>query len=181
MPPLSGAALALIAALVLQPGGSGPPKQDDEYALKAVYLYHFGRYTTWPAARRGDPAFDICVAGADPFGSRLDAAVAGLSISGVRLATRRVGRPDDARGCRILYVSDSEQASVGDVLEPLSSADVLTVSDMPQFVRRGGMVQFVVDRTGHLRFEVNLARVQQAGLTMTSDLLRHANVVRGDR
>ena len=97
------------------------------------------------------------------------------------LATRRVGRPDDARGCRILYVSDSEQASVGDVLEPLSSADVLTVSDMPQFVRRGGMVQFVVDRTGHLRFEVNLARVQQAGLTMTSDLLRHANVVRGDR
>jgi hypothetical protein len=53
----------------------------------------------------------------------------------------------------------------------------LTVSDIPQFSQRGGMIQFVL--VGNkLRFEVNLANAQAAGLTLSSDLLKVAVTVR---
>ncbi len=48
---------------------------------------------------------------------------------------------------------------------------------MPQFAKRGGMVQFLLDG-GKVRFEVNLAATQRVGLNLSSDLLKLAIAVR---
>ncbi len=64
-----------------------------------------------------------------------------------------------------------------DVLAALDKTSVLTVSDMPQFARRGGMVQFLLDGN-RVRFEVNLVATQRAGLNLSSDLLKLATAVR---
>jgi hypothetical protein len=50
---------------------------------------------------------------------------------------------------------------------------VLTVSDLPQFSRRGGMIQFILDGN-RVRFEVNLTPAERAGLTLSSELLKLA-------
>ena len=50
---------------------------------------------------------------------------------------------------------------------PLSTGPALTVSDFPQFLKRGGMIQFVLEGN-RVRFEVNLAAVKSAGLTLAS-------------
>jgi hypothetical protein len=50
---------------------------------------------------------------------------------------------------------------------------VLTVSDIPDFVQQGGMIQFVL-RDGRVRFEVNLAPTRNNGLLMSSELLKVA-------
>ena len=39
---------------------------------------------------------------------------------------------------------------------------MLTVSDIPQFSQRGGMIQFVLDGS-RVRFEVNLTNAEGAG------------------
>jgi len=49
----------------------------------------------------------------------------------------------------------------------------LTVSDMPRFTERGGMVEFVVD-SSRVRFQVNLTTAERAGLTLSSQLLKVA-------
>jgi hypothetical protein len=171
-------ALGAWAAALLMSLAAAPAQRDStEYGVKAAYLYQFGRYVTWPAAAVRSGTFHICVAGADPFGGRLDAAVDGASIEGRPVATRRVARPEDAQACRILFVSDSEQTNVAGILSALDRAAVVTVSDMPNFVQRGGMIQFVVDK-GRVRFEVNLALMQEAGFSVSSDLLRVASAVR---
>jgi hypothetical protein len=54
---------------------------------------------------------------------------------------------------------------------------VLTVSDMPDFSRRGGMIQFLLEGN-KVRFEINLAAAESAGLTLRSELLRVAKAVR---
>jgi hypothetical protein len=56
----------------------------------------------------------------------------------------------------------------------------LTVSDMSQFVKRGGMIQFVLEGK-KVRFEVNLTATQHAGLTLSSELLKVATAVKRDR
>lgn len=150
-----------------------------EYEVKATYLYNFGRFVQWPqeaVAAKGD-SFSICVFGQDPFGAVLDTTLSGESINGKAVVAKRVSKPQDALDCRILYISVSEESRLKEILAGLDKSGVLTVSDIPQFSQRGGMIQFVV--VGNkIRFEVNLTSAQDAGLTLSSDLLKVAVAVR---
>jgi hypothetical protein len=62
-------------------------------------------------------------------------------------------------------------------LAALGKSNILTVSDMPAFTRRGGMIQFVLEGN-RVRFEINLAAAQRAGLTLSSELLKVAVAIR---
>jgi len=150
-----------------------------ESAIKATYLYNFSRFVQWPedaAAAKGN-SFSICVLGEDPLGAALDSILSGESIGGKPVLTRRVTKSQDALDCRVLYISSSEEGRLKEILAGLDKSRVLTVSDIPQFSQRGGMIQFVL--VGNkLRFEVNLTNAQTAGLTLSSDLLKVAVAVR---
>jgi hypothetical protein len=151
-----------------------------EYVLKATYLYNFGRFAQWPAdsvsAQQGG-SFVICVIGQDPFGTRLDTTLSGESIDGRAVAVKRISRDQDAFGCRILYISMSEDGRLKEIFTALQKSGVLTVSDIPEFTKRGGMIQFVTIGN-KIRFEVNLTSVENAGLSLSSDLLKVAVTVR---
>jgi hypothetical protein len=146
-----------------------------EYEVKAAYLYKLGKFVEWPdnLTSSTDKSFPICVLGQDPFGTTFDRTIAGESINGKKVATKRVARPYDAVSCRIVFISSSEENRLKEILTVLSKTSVLTVSDMPRFTERGGMVQFVVD-SNRVRFEVNLTSAERAGLTLSSQLLKVA-------
>jgi hypothetical protein len=167
--------LALLQIPVLQ---AQQPKAS-EYQVKATYLYNFGRFVQWPpnvTAAKGD-SFSICVIGLDPFGSSLDTILAGETIDGKTVVAKRVAKPQDAVNCRVLYISSSEDSRLKEILAGLDKAGVLTVSDIPQFSQRGGMIEFVM-AGNKIRFEVNLTSALDAGLTLSSDLLKVATAVR---
>ena len=146
-----------------------------EYQVKAAYLYNFGKFVAWPdkgEMGKGQP-FEICVLGEDPFGAALDTVVAGETISGKDVATKRITNPREIDDCRILFISSSEGGRLTDILGALDRTSVLTVSDIPQFSQRGGMIQFVLDGS-RVRFEVNLTKAEGAGLNLSSELLKVA-------
>ena len=151
-----------------------------EYQLKAQYLTDFGRFgKKWgnrpmPAP---DESFAICVLGQDPFGQSLDSAVRGENIGGAPLVARRIAQPLDAAGCRILFIGSSEAGQLSAILDAIGGAPVLTVSDIPDFVREGGIIEFVPEGN-RVKFEINLSTAQRAGLSLSSDLLKVARVVR---
>jgi hypothetical protein len=150
-----------------------------EYQVKAAYLYNFGRFVKWPpglAGGKGD-SFPVCVLGRDPFGSILDSTLAGEALEGKPVVIRRIARPQDALDCRILFVSSTEENHLKEILAAIDQAAVLTVSDIPGFSRRGGMIQFVVEGD-RVRFEINLASTERARLVLSSELLKVAAAVR---
>jgi hypothetical protein len=150
-----------------------------EYQVKAAYLYNFGRFVEWPAklAASNSHSFAICVLGQDPFGPTLNATLADETINGKSVVAKRIPSPDEAVNCRILFISSSEEGHLKQILAVLDRESVLTVSDLPQFSRRGGMVQFVLDEK-RVRFEINLTPAEHAGLTLSSELLKLATNVR---
>lgn len=149
-----------------------------EYDVKAVYLYSFGKFVRWPPETLAkSDSFPVCVLGHDPFGPALDAALAGAAVDGKGAEARRISKPQEALDCRILFVSSSEASRLKDILAALDKANILTVSDIPQFSELGGMIQFVLDGN-KIRFEVNLAAAENAGLTLSSELLKVATAVR---
>ena len=149
-----------------------------EYEVKAAYLYNFGKFVEWPAkVTAASDFFSICVLGEDPFGSTFDATIAGESINGKKVVVRRITKPQDAVSCRILFISSSEEGRLQEILAMLGNTSVLTVSDLSQFTRRGGMIRFVME-ANRVRFEVNLTTAEHAGLTLSSQLLKVAISVR---
>ena len=91
----------------------------------------------------------------------------------------RISEPKQGLSCRVLFIGSSEEGRLKEILTTLDKTGVLTVSDMPNFLQRGGMIQFVLDGN-KVRFEVNLRPAQDAGLTVSSELLKVAISVRRD-
>jgi hypothetical protein len=150
-----------------------------EYQVKATYLYNFGRFVKWPGTvppGKGD-SFSVCVLGQDPFGAILDSTLAGEDLDGKPVVLRRISKPQDAGDCRILFISSAEEKHLKEILTALDESDVLTVSDMPGFARRGGMIQFVLEGD-RVRFEINLASAENARLVLSSELLKVASSVK---
>jgi hypothetical protein len=175
---LAAAALALVLTSVGRVDAQGPPRS--EFEIKAAYLYTFGRFVEWPSRPpRDDPSFAICVLGTDPFGTALDSTLADGVMHGRKVVARRIAKPEDAVACHILFISASEERRLTAIVQSLKQADVLTVSDIPQFAARGGMIQFVTAGS-RVRFEINLPSARDAGLTMSSELLRVASAVRNN-
>jgi len=165
--------------LLVVPCLSAQQPKPSEFQVKAAYLYNFGRFVGWPSESAPDKgrSFEICVLGTDPFGPTLDATLASETIGGKSVMARRIAKPQDVDGCRIVFISSSEQNHLKDVLTALEKTSVLTVSDIPGFSQRGGMIGFILDGS-RVRFDVNLAIAQEAGLTLSSELLKVAMDVR---
>jgi hypothetical protein len=149
-----------------------------ESEIKAAYLLNFAKFVQWPAD--GSPAADplkFCVLGRDPFGPVLDSLVAGQQIGGKNIVIRRLSRAADAVGCHLLFIDASENPQLTADLSALGNMPVLTVSEIPDFVSHGGIIQFVL-KDNRVRFEINLGNAERVGLSLSARLLNVALSVR---
>ncbi|TAK92750.1 MAG: YfiR family protein [Verrucomicrobia bacterium] len=174
-------AVGLIAAALLVAGESPAPAQKaptPEYQLKAVFLFNFAEFVEWPtnAFAGADSPLVIGVLGADPFGPQLDATVRDEKINGRSLQVQRYRRVEDIGACHILFISRSESPRLEPILASLKGRSILTVSDVDNFASRGGMIRFVTDKN-KIRLRINLEVAKAANLTISSKLLRPAEIV----
>jgi hypothetical protein len=170
---LLAALLALAAALPIR--AQAPPT---EYQVKAVFLFNFSQFVDWPPAAFADgrSPLVIGVLGRDPFGAMLDEIVSGETVNGRPLAVRRYESVEQVEACHILFIDRSRDPQLDADLAALKGRSILTVGDFDGFARRGGIVRFAT--VGNkIRLRVNLAAAQQAKLTISSKLLRPAEIV----
>jgi hypothetical protein len=152
---------------------SAQPAPSAEYRIKAAFLFNFVQFVEWPesAFPNERAPLVICVAGTDPFGNALDQVIEGESVGKRRLIVRRTGNPEGLDTCHLLFVSRSEKARLGKVLDAVgSSTPVLTVSDIDGFVVRGGAIGLFLEHH-RVRFEINPSNAQRRGLKLSSQLL----------
>ncbi|MBM4353910.1 MAG: YfiR family protein [Deltaproteobacteria bacterium] len=172
--------LVLVAKLLLAPldvlaDSKGQPA--GEYRVKAAFLYKFLDFVGLPEKAGEEKVASLCILGKDPFGSFFEA-VEGRPVgsSGRVLKVHRLARDASAqelRKCALLFVARSESESVRDVLEKVRKYPVLTVSETSGFVEAGGIINLVV-RNRKVRWEVNYDAVEEAGLRLSSQILRNA-------
>jgi hypothetical protein len=170
-----GGMLALWFASMPASVGAAP----DEHDLQLAYLFNLARFVVWQDASPAD-GITLCLSGANPFGSRLRQ-LEGRLVHDRPLRIRRIVQIEPAdgagwNGCNLLYIAASERQRLPRLLDALATPagrGVLTVSDLPGFVQSGGMVQFFRDGD-HLRFAINPERIDQAGLSLRSQLRQMA-------
>jgi hypothetical protein len=149
-----------------------------EYLLKAVFLFNFTQFVEWPPEvfPSSTAPIVIGVLGSDPFGSLLDETVRDEHVGGRPLTVQRFERVEDAVGCHVLYISASESRRLEEIVTHLHGRGVLTVCDSERVVARGVMIRIVNERS-RIRLRINLDAAKAAGLTISSKLLRAAEIV----
>ncbi len=169
----------VVCVLSVMPAWNAVPTTQEtlENDVKAAYLYNFTRFVDWPVARGGArDAFRICAVAEPAFIQVLDRTLENESVQGVRLVRVEPQTVEQARSCQILYVGRGAADRGLRLVAGVRQAPVLTVSDAPRFLDQGGMIAFVLDGT-HLRFDVSNRAATEAGLTISSKLLRLARHV----
>jgi len=168
-------ALAIVAALLAAAPALPAP---GEYQVKAVFLFNFARFVEWPAVTfvSADSPFTLCVYGDDPFGDNLDAVVRGETAGGRPMVVRRLRESRDVPGCQILFIAGGADRELESLVATLDRHPTLTVSDIEGAARRGAMIRMMTVNS-RIRLRINIDAVRAAHLTISSNLLRSAEVV----
>ena len=125
-------------------------------SVRTAFLFQFVKFIEWPAETfpNADTPVVIGVLGEDRFGNALDLAVHGKTAKDRPIRIVRAATVDDLRDCHILFISDSEQPRLEQIFAALHGRAVATVGEMPDFIERGGLINFI-QTDNHIRFQIN--------------------------
>lgn len=168
---------ALAVWLAIAPGASGQATPS-EYEVKAAFLYNFAKYVEWPDGTFADERgpFRFGVLGEDPFGKALENVFGNKEAQGRRVEIERSSRVEDLLDCHILFIAKSEENRKDEILKALEGARILTVWDVDNRGPSGVMIR-LARKDNRIGVEIDLKAAEKAGLRVSSQLLRIAEVV----
>ena len=171
--------LCLGLCFSLWTAGSGRAENRQEYAVKAAFVFNFVKFCTWPGGGGTAPAgsYDLYVVGdrelEPPF----------LGLDGKQVGNRRLRvsfkrSTDSFDHCDLVYISrDLDRPAILRILSAVKGRPVLTIGEIPDFARLGGMINLINRQEGGIRFEINLAAARQQQLVISSRVLKLATIV----
>lgn len=169
-------ALLVSAALLAQLGWAQTGAAASEPEIKSAMLFHFAKFVEWMGPK-GDARAPVVigVAGDDGVREAMEELLKERG-AGRPIQVRRIEAAGEAEACHILYLGKGVKKRTGDFLAA-AKRGVVTVGDGEAFTKAGGVIGFIVV-DNKLRFEVSLAGAGQAGVTISSRLLRLATGVK---
>jgi hypothetical protein len=187
-------AAAICLALIIAPTASADTSSAKykEYEVKAAFIFNFLKFIDWPEEKTAgnDNQIVIGIIGEDPFGPAADV-FKNKSVEEHKLLLKRFEpveqiwklpdkdkneRIDALKHCHLLFICQSEQKQIHDIIEIVSNSSVLTVADTDGFIEAGGIINFFTE-DNKIRFDINQACAEKTGLKIRSQLLRLAKRV----
>lgn len=169
--------LLLLALAVFSGAGRAVAQGQEESQLKAAFLFNFAKFVEWPPEAFGGASSPVVLAilGDD---SKTDAfeALQGKALGDRKLIVKRIKKIEEIEGVNIVCICSSERDRLGQILKTVEGKPILTVSDVGNFVRQGGIIGFV-SNDNKVRFEINLKTARKARLEISSKLLKLAETV----
>jgi hypothetical protein len=149
------------------------------YNTRAAFLLNFTQFIEWPASAYPtvDAPFVIGILGEDPFGASLDETVAGEKVKGHTITIQRYQNVKDIKICHILFINNKEGTKLKEILPALPVKNILTVSDITDFATTGGIIRFRTNKN-KIKLQINLSALKDADLSISSKLLKVADIVR---
>jgi YfiR/HmsC-like len=156
---------ALASATLLAEVGDAMP---GEYSKKAQMILGIVKNTGWPARKFSQPDSPIVIGiyGTDLISEYLYEDIAGRPINGRSVIVKHVTAIQELSGCHLVFVSRSERDRLAPAMRETLHENVLTVGESPDFLTRGGVIQFYNDGM-RVRYQVSSQAVQRERLTVS--------------
>jgi len=149
-----------------------------EQHLKAIYLHDLTRFFQWPQSIPAATPIHICLLGqTDNLAELTENARKKCSTSQREIQLQALTELASLEQCHILFIAASQNAQITDILNAAQAYPILTVSDMTDFMRQGGMIEFF-KRDEQIKRGINLDAVEAAGFQVSDKWLKRALVMR---
>ncbi|MEW8000824.1 MAG: YfiR family protein [Candidatus Thiodiazotropha endolucinida] len=154
-------------------------EQIDEDRLKALFLYNFANYVTWPEStfKNQISPINYCLLGYSRLKASMNEITANEIINGRELRVVSVENEQQLSDCNILFIHQPAAGYPIELIQRLASQSVLTVSDHPDFIPAGGSI-VLLKKSHKIKLVVNMDALDQGQLKVSSKLLRLATRVR---
>lgn len=142
----------------------------DENEIKAVFIYNFLKYTTWPEEKAGKHSMKIMVIHHHELFLELKKLAQDKVLNG-----RTIEVSEEApkwEEVEVIYFG-SEGTMNKQLRNGIKSYPILTISDT---ANANAMIRFFQEDQ-KMRFEINMKEVEEANLKLSSQLLKVAKVV----
>jgi hypothetical protein len=166
--------IALVAAFPGAPTAAAQAPSESE--VKAALIYKFLPLVEWPGLAPTGPLV-MCVISDNGVAAALTDIVKGKTVGAHTIEVRQVRDPGTSAGCHMVFVAGAEVRRFTSGLTAIRTSPFLTISDGGNFVRTGGIIEFFIENGG-MKFSINTDAVNRSGLRISSQLLRHARIVR---
>ena len=113
--------------------------------MKAAFLFNFLKFVAWPdTIPTNNTPIVIGIVGESPLREALPKVLDGQTVKGrsIRMVSVRPG--ESLEGCHLLFVAQGKNEEVEAVLKAARGKPILTVGESPEFLRQGGMINFVL-------------------------------------
>ncbi len=175
-PVCMGLISALALVLLLLPA-AGQADSARNYKIKAGFTYRFILFGEWPEAAfvPNQGTFTIGIIGTNPFSDFFTQA-ASHPVGGKRLIIRSLpAQPSLAaiRSCQIIFINSELEDELAEILAMAAGEPILTVSDIPGFIDKGGMISFF-NRRNRIKFAVHRSRASKVGINFRAQMLKMA-------
>jgi hypothetical protein len=160
---------------IFAPGYAGAQPDDvspGEIQIKAAFLYKFTGYVEWPKSSFKEPnsPITIGVVGAEDIADELRRIVSGRSVQRRGLTVTVVNKESDLSGVHVLFIGHDATARVARLVEVARQRPILTVTDTPDGLDRGSIINFLVVKR-RVQFEISVEAAEKTGLVLSSRLL----------
>ena len=156
--------------------------QDKESYIKAILIYKFIPFIKWPdnGFIYEDSKKNICTIGKSDVGKLLDV-IAKKEGNQNYIISKEI-KLEYISKCDVLYIADiskfidiknTEENILKQIVVASKINNILTVSDLDCFVKKGGMIGFV-NKNEKIKFEINVLAVNEAMLSIEAILLELA-------
>jgi hypothetical protein len=136
-----------------------------EYDKKALYMYNFTSYVSWPHINSSK--FLIGVAGSSNINSFLAAYTNGKSITNLPIVVQPYKAGENYQ---IVFVSSSALNEFAKIKKEVSGKPILLVTENAYLQKTGSHISFYVDGD-KVNFLVNKPAIEKSGLSVNSKLL----------
>jgi hypothetical protein len=182
-PPLLLRAACVCAWLLWQSSaGSQASAPISDRSVKAAFLYKFAGYVQWPDdAAASDATLTIGLLADGDFEREVSALTADREVAGRHIAVQPLRAGDSLDGIDVLFIGASEGEDGARTLAAARSRPILTVTEVPNAIAAGSIINFTVDRQ-RVRFEISQYNAERGGLKLNARLLAvAARVYKGTR
>lgn len=145
--------------------------------IRAAMVYNFCKFVQWPSSN--EPDHLVLGVVSDGFEVPDFSSIDGKSVRNLLLEVRTVSSRKDLVDCNLLFISDDQEMPLQEAFAESRNESILTISEIDDFCTQGGIIQ-MVPRRGKMRFFINRQAADDAGLTLSSQLLKMARIVEGD-
>jgi hypothetical protein len=170
-------AVAVALALLLGSAGARAAEESPEW-VKASFLYHLTRYTSWPESAFASKSAPIVIAviGNAAVADEVVKLTSGQQVEGRPIEVRKLAAGEAAPRAHVVLLPADDFDALKNQANSLRDHPTLRVAESERFATAVGDVGFRMVR-GRVSFDINRDNARRHGLKVSSKLLNLASNV----